>query len=383
MLERLIHLLQRAGYYLSRMNEQFYFYVDIETSIPWAIILLMYFLYKLLDKYFHDKVLSSDELIRLILIYLAVLLVIVASYTDLKNLLNDPDRDSSFVLFVVLIIGLIITIARLGVSTDAQKKKRWILVALYAPIVWIILTNGRALEERIDTLSGLLPRSNNTFIGLQGEFDKLVLGGQISEKQMLRVQTIIEEFPAVRQSAVIGRKDVDDMIKPYGLVVLNEGYSANDPGLSEDIIDFVYDRIQDEAALQIDAVKPISREKLPRRDKRFASIESILRSHPAVIDGVVIEERDRIENRTRYVAYVILNPDSERPEPEEDILFYVNREIGEVKLSDYFYPRWIDFVPKDYIPRTSDDRVDYEKLQKKRANWSEAFRAIGDQRSLE
>ena len=56
------------------------------------------------------------------------------------------------------------------------------------------------------------------------------------------VEKTINQHPAVAESAVVGYKDQDELIKPYAFVVLNSGEQPGD-SLQEDIKQFVRDRI--------------------------------------------------------------------------------------------------------------------------------------------
>jgi Ca2+/Na+ antiporter len=386
MIDGILHFLQRVGHYLARMNEQFFFHVDVETNVSWAIIILMIGLYKLVEKYFSDQKLTSDELLKLLVVYIAFLLVVIASYTDLRRLLNDPDRDSSFIMFVVLMLMLVVIIGRLGVSTDAARKKKWMLVALYLPLLWIILTNGRVLEERMDSVRGLLPRSNATFVNLPGEMMDLEIGGRISDAQSRRIQTLLRQHPDVRDSGVVGRRDLDGLVKLMGVVVLREGVSGSD-GLERDIIDFMDDRIRDElenTPREIGAVEVVGADvRLPAPGpNRYEAYEIALRKHRAVAEAAVEEryssekDRDILVGRVRLAGSFQNADEARRESLEKDIRRFVNEETREVRLSDFMRPRWIAFVAQGALPKTGEGRIDFEELQKEQRNWSRLFRAL-------
>lgn len=386
MIDGILHFLQRAGHYLARMNEQFFFHVDVETNVSWAIIILMIGLYKLVEKYFSDQKLTSDELLKLLLIYTAFLLVIIASYTDLRRLLNDPNRDSSFIMFVVLMLMLVVIIGQLGVSTDAARKKKWLLVVLYLPILWIILTNGRVLEERLDSVRGLLPRSNATFVNLPGEMMELEIGGTISDAQAQRLEALLREHPDVRDGGVVGRRDLDGLVKLMGVVVLEEGVSGSD-GLERDIIDFMGDRIGDETEntpREIGAVEVVGADaRLPAPGpSRYEAYEIALRKHRSVAAAAVEERYDPQTDRDMLVGRVQLTgsyqdtDEAGRDSLKNDIRRFVNEETREVRLSDFMRPRWVAFVDKGALPKTRDGQIDFEELQKEQRNWSRLFRAL-------
>ncbi|UCD78412.1 MAG: benzoate-CoA ligase family protein [Desulfobacterales bacterium] len=70
--------------------------------------------------------------------------------------------------------------------------------------------------------------------------DMLRVGGKWLAPE--EVEKTINEHPAVAESAVVGYKDRDELIKPYAFVVPASGASPSDK-LSEDIKQFVKDRI--------------------------------------------------------------------------------------------------------------------------------------------
>ncbi|GBC63144.1 hypothetical protein DENIS_4137 [Desulfonema ishimotonii] len=380
MLNEVVHILQRAGYYLSRMNEQFYFYVDIRTNVSWAVIILMIILYKVLEKYLSDKELSSDELMKLLLTYILIISAIIASYTDLKKLFNAPDRESSFVGFLVLSIMLIVVIARLGVSKDQSKKMKWILLVMYTPILLIILTNGRVLEERLQSFRNLMPRSNSAMIGLPGEIETLQVGGIVSPHQRQRVEAIIRSQASVRDAALIGRKDKDGLIKPYALILPESGYEASE-SLKRSIRNAVTDAIEDEQTTELRDVDAVKKGKLPKSDGDYPKMEEILNTHKSVARGVVIAERDSQDDQVKPYAYVELRQEysgSDRQILETEILGFVNEQYNRDRLSDYLAPRWVDFVDKEDIPKEADGTINYDEINKERKNWSDVFRALGE-----
>jgi Ca2+/Na+ antiporter len=382
MIDGFLNFFQRAGHYLARINEQFFFHLDVETNVSWAVIILMYALYKIVEKYFSDQKLTSDELLRLLLVYVFFLLVIAASYTDLRRLLNDPSRESSFMMFVVLMLMLVIIIGRLGVSSSAATKKKWILTLLYVPILAIILTNGRILEERMDSLRSLLPRSNAAFIRLPGETMRLEVGGRVSDVQYQRLRAILNAHPDVVDSGIVGRRDGDGLVKLMGIVEL-EAEETGSERLERNILNFVEKRIRDEAEeipRPIEAVEIVAEDvRLPSPGRsRYEPYEIALRNHRGVREAAVEERFDPGKNREILVGRVRLQPgfSADNGRWPGDIRHFVNREIRRVRLSNMLRLRWIRFVTKEGLPRTSDDRIDFETLQKRQRNWSRSFRAM-------
>lgn len=383
MIDGILHFLQRAGHYLARMNEQFFFHVDVDTNVSWAIIILLFGFYKLVEKYFGDQKLTSDELLRLLIVYTVFLLIIIASYTDLRRLFNDPNRESSFMMFVVLMLVLVAIIGRLGVSADAAKKKKWMLIVLYLPILWIILSNGRVLEERMDSVRGLLPRSNATFVNLPGETMNLDVGGRVSDAQIRRLQSLLDEHPDVREGGIVGHRDIDGLVKLMAVVVPEEGVSASE-GLERDILDYMGGRIDDELEdnpRAIDSVEVVAEDvRLPDPDDGiYAPYEIALRKHRAVREASIEERFDQGKKRDVLVGLVKLKPgfpDGPAASLEKDIRNFVDNEIHRVRLSDFLRPRWVKFVAKEGLPKTSDEKIDFEELQKEQRNWSRLFRAL-------
>jgi len=182
MTEQILSMIQKAGYLIRELNEKFYFYVDIETIISWTVIFLMYLLYKLVSRYFRDTQLDALELIKLLAFYLLILAAIMASYVDITVIMNRANPEYSF--FMITLGALAIVIILAWASRDPAKNKRWILGALYVPILLLMITNGRILEERFDTITSLMPRSDIEFLGLPGEVKQLRVGGVVPPRHV-------------------------------------------------------------------------------------------------------------------------------------------------------------------------------------------------------
>ncbi len=382
MTEEFVPFFEKTGYHLRRLNEQFYFYFDFETYISWLVILLLFLLYRIVSSYLSDKKLTSDELLKLILCYLLILLIVIASYANLAILFDDPRRDSQFVVFLVILITLIVLVARLGVSEDANKKKNWILLILFTPLLLIIFTNGAVLENWMGSVRYLIPRSNATFIGLPGEFERLRVGGIVSPVQTRRMQEIIERYPGVKQSALVSRRDADGLIKPYALVVLSGGPPKSEKSLKyleEDIITYVFSQTRkaDHDVELLRGVILVHPDQMPGTREQYPRLNDVIEYHRAVDEAVIIQERKPEDTFAGLYAYVIVRPEYLEADPhylEKNILEFTNRRIGKTFLSTYLVPRWIEFVDADFIPKTGEGAIDYRVLQKKRRNWSELFR---------
>lgn len=70
--------------------------------------------------------------------------------------------------------------------------------------------------------------------------DMLRVGGKWLAPR--EVENALEQHPAVAESAVVGRKDQDDLVKPYAFVVLKPGHSPSDE-LEGQIKEFVKEKI--------------------------------------------------------------------------------------------------------------------------------------------
>ena len=131
-------------------------------------------------------------------------------------------------------------------------------------------------------------------------------------------------------------------------MVLAAGYSESDRGLKDKIIDSVYDRIADEAGIvELASVKILREGKLPRSEDDYARLESILNRHPAVYKGVITRQKDPVDNTKKPYAYVFLKAGYQGEDTnllETDIRLFVSRETDRTRVSDYLYPRWIEFV---------------------------------------
>ena len=146
------HYIKSMGFYLSRLNETFYLPLDIHTNISWPIVFLMWLVYVILKNYISDKQLTALELLKLLGYYVIILLCIVASYTDIDEIRRRANPEYSFFIITATAMVLVLIISTLGASKDINKKAKWILISLYVPILSIILSNGRILQERADYL---------------------------------------------------------------------------------------------------------------------------------------------------------------------------------------------------------------------------------------
>lgn len=378
MITQLLSMIERIGQFIRKLNETFYFYVDIETSISWAVIILLYLLYKLIDYYFKDHKMTSDELVKLLAIYMLILTAIMTSYTDFGAILERANPEYSFFIITVTMLVLVIILAWGGATENAAAKKRWMLIALYTPILLLMLSNGDILEQRTDALKGLLPRTNLTFINLPGEMETLEIGGEVSPEQVQRIEKMINDMKAVSESAIVGYEDTDRLIKPYALVVLESGYLRS-KDLKEDIKEHVAEGI-DESRITPEMypyyIEFIDRSRLPKPgagaiyQKRM---EQILNDHPAVYKSAVVTEPDGKEKRS--VAYVALEDGySGSRQLGRELMDHILDGIKRYNsLSQYMRPEWVSFADRQELPRTSSGAIDHRKLQKMVKNWSKVF----------
>jgi len=70
--------------------------------------------------------------------------------------------------------------------------------------------------------------------------DMLRVGGKWLAPQ--EVENALNQHPSVAESAVVGRQDKDDLVKPYAFVVLGSGHSPSDQ-LEKEIKEFVKEKI--------------------------------------------------------------------------------------------------------------------------------------------
>ncbi len=388
MIEQVLSMIERIGQFIRKLNETFYFYVDIETSISWAVIFLLWLLYRLLDRYFEDRKMTSDELVKLLAIYMLILTAIMTSYTDFGEILERANPEYSFFIITITMLVLVIVLAWGGATENVAAKKRWMLIALYTPIILLMLSNGDIIEQRLDSLKGLLPRTNLTFVNLPGEMETLEIGGEVSPEQVHRVETMIDDHEAVSESAVVGYEDTDGLIKPYALVVLESGYERSGR-LRREIKDHVAERI-DESRITKEMypyyIEFIDRNRLPKPGKGTIyqrRMEEILDEHPAVYRSAVVTEEDDGEDRS--VAYVALEDGySGSRRLGRELMDHILNGIERYNsLSRYMQPQWVTFADRQELPRTSSGAIDHRKLQKMVKNWSKVFPGAPSQNPFE
>ncbi|PID73889.1 MAG: hypothetical protein CSB33_01505 [Desulfobacterales bacterium] len=383
-MNQFVLVIQRLGAFLRELNEKFYFRIDIDTVIPWAIIFLMYFLHKLLDKYLKDGIIDSMELLRLLAIYLLMILGIMASYVDVGVIAQRANPQYSFFIIIIAVFFIVIFIAwstSQTTSTNLKERirlknneKRWILGALYLPILLIILTNGRILERRSETFQHMMPRTDITFVDLPGEVMSLWVGGEVSREQLEQLELLISSHDAIRECAVVGKQDVDNLIKPEAYVVLAEGYTGN-AALAEKIKNFVEDKIRENWVSSrmypywIEFVDRLDLKKLGSGDPKYDRVREMLKSHPAVEDCRIVGLPDK---STAYVTLKEGNTPSK--EKGKEIIQHAYDEIKRNnRMSLFLVPRWVEFVDKNQMPRNSYGEINHNALQKRAKNWSDLF----------
>ena len=359
------------------LNDKFFFHIDIDTVIPWLIIVLMYLLYKILNKYFIDKVLDSFELIKLIGIYSIFLSITMASYIDMAEVKKRANPQYSFFIIILVAIAIVVLLAwstRETGGAERKNQKLWILGILYIPMLLLMLTNGRILEQRSGSLENLLPRSELSFLNLPGEIKIIRVGGELSEEQIEKVEQIINSHPSVYESGIASHKDEDNLIKPYAFVSLNSDEIGSEK-LEQNILDYVAKRIDDKwissdmYSKDIEFVDKNKLTKLGRGSEQQQKISAILKNDPAVADSRVVGPPNE------SIAYVVLKPGYSASKTQgEKILIALKEKIQESnKISGYLKPRWIKFIKKEDMPKTSDGKIKRYILQKRAQNWSEQF----------
>lgn len=373
----IIHLMETIGQYLRAINEFLFFYVDIETNLSLAILVAMWVLYAILKKYLSDKKLTSIELIQLLLWYGVILTLIVGSYTDLQEIVWHPSPRSSFTIITLISVVLIVLVAWLGASEDDSRKMKWILLLLYTPIILLIISNGRILEDQLAAVQSLIPRSNAGFIRLPGEIRSLNVGGSLSSEQISRLEAILQAHQAVDEGALVTRKDEDGLVKTYAFVVLSDRYSPSDR-LKSDILDHVYEQIADQKRLRYPHwVDFVDHDSLPAGDPHYDYLIELLRSHSAVADCAVVSQRKENGDMAPY-AYLSLNAGYTESEGlKTDIKDYARRQVNRRRISMFMAPQWVEFIEKQAFPKSSDGQVKRYLLQKRVMNYTRVFPGYG------
>lgn len=379
-------IIQRLGHLLRQLNEKFFFYVDIQTVIPWAVIFLMYMLHKFIDKYLRDGIIDSMELLRLLGVYGVMLLGIMASYVDVGVIMQRANPQYSFFIITLSVFVIVVFIAWTTSQNTSIKikekiriqnnEKAWILGALYLPIALIILTNGRILEKRADSLRGLLPRTDITFVDLPGEITSLKVGGDVSKEQLDQLERLVSSYEAIQECAIVGKMDIDNLIKPYAYVVLEEKFNGS-LELIEDIKAYTAQKITDNWVSPkmypywIEFVDATDLAKLGGGDRNYERVREILNTHQSVKDSRIVGLPDK---STAYVTLKEGYPSSRTLGKE--IIQYVYEQIrNNNRMSAFLVPQWIEFIEKSRLPRTSTGEINHNALQKKTKNWSDVFPA--------
>lgn len=98
-------------------------------------------------------------------------------------------------------------------------------------------------------------------------------------------------------------------------------------------------------------------------------VESTLRLHPAVVESAVISSPD--DTRGEVVkAFVVLAQGY--PVENEDRLRQELQTFCKGHAAPYKYPRKIEFVPHDFLPKTTSGKVQRSKLRKQ--EWSKGIK---------
>ncbi len=371
-MQQLVLIIQRGGYIIRQLNDKFYFHININTFISWTIILLMYFLYKILEKYFQDKELDSLELLKLLGIYLMILLCIMASYLDVGELMKRANPGYSFFIIVIAVLGIVILMA--WSSRNPAEKKKVILITLYTPILLLMLTNGHILDRRSDSLKNALPRSNFSFLNLPGEVTSVKVGGIVSKAQVTRLIEIANSHDAVKEATVVSHKDDDNLLKPLLFVVLEPGIKKN-KALANDIKDYIEAKIKENwisrenYSRDVEFVSKSKLAKMGSGNEQQNLAAKIVKEHKAVADCKVLGKPEEA------VAYVVLKEGYEpSSELSEDIITFAYREIKKrAVITTYLIPRWVEFLDEKKMPKDSDGKIKWYLLQKRAKNWSELF----------
>lgn len=229
-MEKLVALLRETSNLISRLNETLYFYVDIETKIPWLVILILFLLKKVIERYLVDGKLSSAELIKLLSGYLFILIAIAGSYANLEKIKESAHPEYTFFMVTAVAVGIVVIVAMLGAGDfkENANKKKLVIAALFTPIILLVLSNGSILQKRLSSLKAIVPRSNSTYIALPSEYDKLELGGLVPQEEINKALDTLNLYKAVKKSAIVGHQDDDKLIKPYAYIELEPNYPKSD-----------------------------------------------------------------------------------------------------------------------------------------------------------
>lgn len=321
MVNRMYDLLQSTSNVISQLNQILYFYVNIDTKVPWAVILFMIGLYWLVGNFLKDQKMDSKELLILISGYMFFLLAIAGSYANFQDIQKTANPQYTFAMVTGVCVGIVILVAVLGASEFKQNdyKKKLILAALYTPIILLVLTNGRILHERLSSFKAIFPRSNSTIIGLPSEYDQIRIGGVVKNANLQRVRDILRNHKDIQDAAIVGMMDTDGLIKPCAFVELRQNVPASD-FLKKDIEKFF---ISEGAKINREAEKGL-KEAQELTDKGYNVPSQLLAANPG--------------------------------------------------LSTYLYPRWIIYRK---IPKDKRNKVRYKVLQKEAKNWSDLFAGSG------
>ncbi len=253
----IIDFIQQVGFIIKEINEVIHFPVTLETDLCWGTIVLMIILFFAVSGSLHpDKKLSSGDLIKLALIYIFVLGIVVASYADLGKFLNnlsEPKRDRSHTLFSIIVMWVLITIFVTGLLGDSKGnpgKIKWIVGAMYLPIIILMMTNGKIMEGDFRIMDMISARFKIPF---KTSSSPPVKKGVKKEKVRFccswldpeELETLVNLHPKVADSATIVRKDTDGIIKPHVFV---EPVDIEDAQrLERDILKFLRKEFKKEA----------------------------------------------------------------------------------------------------------------------------------------
>ncbi|MDM8525239.1 hypothetical protein QUF80_17855 [Desulfococcaceae bacterium HSG8] len=378
-----VDVVKQFGNLLRQLNEKFYFYINIETYISWTVVFLIWVLYHLLIKYFikEGEQLTSFKLIKLLGLYMLIMSAIIVSYTDFGRIMERSGPERSFIMILFMALLLIIGLA--WVSEQPADLNKWIPWVLYVPIILLIISNGRILEERLDFFRGLLPRTDIEAVSLPGEIDELRVGGVVELKLIERLEEIVNSHKAVRESALVGHEDEDRFIKPYAFVVLTPASNPSDK-LKKEILDHV-SKIIRRNRITPDMypywIEFTDSGKLPRPGKGNAKqqkVEEILNKHRKVAESAVVTDAGKT------TAYIVLEDGipASRPLGRELLDFVLEGIKKHNQISPFLEPQWVEFIKKDRIPRTARG-IDRITLQKKVKNWSVIFPSVPQRRAYE
>lgn len=388
MIDQLAVLFNKLALPIQQLNAFMYYPIRIDTTLPLLILLMFPFLYFLIHAFYADKKLTGFEFLILMAVYSFCLGYTLLTYVDMARLMESINPGSlvdiiMLILSVAVVFVLVVISAYVGEKEYKEDEKKKVMVRkvliftiLSLPMLLLILTNGRILEKREKSLLALFPKSSyfDDFVPVFEETGNLVLGGVLEEEDIIRVENILKKYKLVNEAAVIGRQDVDGLVKIMALVELKIGLEeVNKLNQSEHSKDKLIRRLKDHFADELEEyqipedefpkdIKFISAKKMEDIEgRRLWQAERVLKTHPGVKDCIVV--RMRSGSMRIPVAFAVMkNKSDENPVTRLQLFRYL---LHMNNLSEcYLFPKWFQFMGPNQIPKDKDNKVDRIGIQR-------------------